>query len=873
MWYRHLSEAARVALSLLLLAGVFIADFFTQLGFAHGILYLPSILILAARSHEKAGQWIVCLCVTATFGGLLIAPAPPDDFPFIYVLINRAMSAVVLVLTFLLIKQRQKVQASADILNREVQDRKAYFEVLVEQLPIQIWSADPAGNVDFVGDELAEFVGRSREEIIADWLSVLHPDDKERSLEEWMHSVETGIAYDVDFRIRRFDGHFIWHKTKAKKTGNGPDSQGRWLGSTLDVDELYRKREEAQHLARTMQNTLESISDGFLTLDADLRCKFVNSKAAIILNSEQQDLLGRQIWNIDAISKDTRLRQSLEKAALEQCDLEFEYFLESGDRWLDVRAYATDSGLTLYLRDVSRQKRDRAELSLLSNAVARLNDVVLITEANPFDEPGPRIVYVNDAFIRRTGYSRDEVLGRNPRFLQGPLTPRSELDRIRNALENEEPVRAQLVNYRKSGEPYWIELDISPVADQDGRCTHLISVQRDVSERKKLEEQLAVAQRMESIARLSGGVAHDFNNLLGVIIGNAESIKEDCNERPETIALTDLILRAADKGAALTQNLLAFSKHQELRLSKVNVPELIESAYPILKATVGEKNRITLDFKQNEKFQTLVDAGQLENCLINLALNARDAMPGGGNIVIRLQAVEIRGNVDESEAQLGSGEYVEITFSDTGTGMSKEVAGRIFEPFFSTKSVDGTGLGLSIVYGFVKQSGGNIYVYSEENMGTVFKLYLPLSPLEDQGTASLAKEGPSELPKFRERSVLIVEDNPEIRNLASRTMESLGLKVVAADTAEAAKSMLAGGFRPALVFTDVVMPGEMSGIDLALYVNSTMPDIAVLLTSGFADVDAFPQLAQELNLPMLNKPYRRAELVQMTIDSLGETQE
>lgn len=851
------------ALVLVLLCTVFLTDLLTQLGFAHGILYLP-VLIWAMRLRGKTVTFQKAVLVLSLAGialGYFLAPAPPEGIPHYYALANRGLSAAILVFSYFILKRNLTMKARFFEVEQKEENQREYLQYFIEYMPIQIWAANPEGQVDFVSGRLAEFTGKSQEEILADWPSFLHPDDRERTLEVWSRSVATGEPYRIDFRLLRHDGVFVWFQTQAIAQKDSAGNIKRWLGSSIDINNLRCVQEQSDRLAEKFRHTVESITDGFFTLDREFRFTYLNQKAAEILGGTAEDYLGEVIWGgTCSVGFDSPFARQYRKAAESQEKLHFEEFLEPANQWLEVHVYPSSEGLTVYFSDVTVQRQEKEQLKLLSSAVARLNDIILITEAEPIDDPGPRIVFVNDAFEKRTGYKREEAIGASPRFLQGPKTSRAELDRIRVALQKWEPVRSQLINYTKSGEEFWLELDIVPLANESGWYTHWVSVERDITEQKAMQEQLAASQKMESIGQLTGGISHDFNNLLTVILGNAELLEEELEGNEQLSSLAALICQAAEKGAALTRNLLAFARKQPLSPQVVSVADLLTDMQPIVKASLGERNHLELEASQS-LWNVFVDAAQLESAILNLAINAHDAMPRGGTVTVFARNYVVEETEHTQDPDLLPGHYVQITFTDNGEGIPQDLQKRIFEPFFSTKpEAKGSGLGLSMIYGFLKQSQGTITVYSEPGLGTTFHLYLPRA--DASAGSGLEVEATDSKPDYRDASVLVVEDNPDIRSLAENVLNHNGFRVVSAASGDEAMELINSGLQPDLLFTDVVMPGNLSGPELAKIAVEKMPGLRVILTSGFADLGSvFPAYGE--NHTLLPKPYRSGELVSL----------
>jgi len=475
-------------------------------------------------------------------------------------------------------------------------------------------------------------------------------------------------------------------------------------------------------------------------------------------------------------------------------------------------------------------------------------------------------VFVNAAFVARTGYSREEVIGLTPKILQGPKTDLRELERIYAALGRREPVFATLTNYAKDGREFIIEVDIVPVVDEEHLCTHFVAVERDITQRIALEERLRRSERMEAVGHLTGGIAHDFNNLLTVININEGLLRERLEPGSEQFGLTESIGRAAQRGAELTKRLLAFARRQPLDARLVDLNELIAGVRPLLERSLGAEIELHIDHR-DEPCVALIDPGQLENALLNLCLNARDAIAGAGRVSIATVAVELDHVFVAHEADLAAGAYWLLTVSDTGCGIPAEILPRVFEPFFTTKAPgQGTGLGLAMVFGFVKQSGGQVTVYSEQGRGTVVRLYFPRAA--GPAAASPALPEDTGVPGGAER-LLLVEDDPDLREHAADLLRALGYTVTTAGDGPAALALLHGAQPFDLLFTDFVMPGGMNGRELALAASRVRPQLRLLYTSGYTEDAIFRGGRFDPGHILLPKPYRKIDLARAVRRALG----
>jgi nitrogen-specific signal transduction histidine kinase len=392
--------------------------------------------------------------------------------------------------------------------------------------------------------------------------------------------------------------------------------------------------------------------------------------------------------------------------------------------------------------------------------------------------------------------------------------------------------------------------------DTRGEPQALVSVIRDITQREQLEERLRQSQKMEAVGQLTGGVAHDFKNLLTVILGNAEVLVDDPSNPALTRNLAQIILDAAVKGSELTQHLLAFRRRQSLKPVRLSLDHVVKGMIPLLRRTLGEHIELETHFSYS-LFAALTDRTLLESAILNLAVNAKDAMPQGGTLAITTG----EGIAGPEQGVLPVGQdIVFVTVSDTGTGMSPEVLARVFEPFFTTKEVGrGSGLGLSMVYGFAQQSGGHVAIKSLEGEGTTVMILLPVIA---RASVDHGAEGERPAPLAGRERVLLVEDDPQVLQFVSSQLVSLGYEVTAVSAGPDALELLRDGAPIDLLFTDVVLPKGMSGVELARRAKEIRPSLKVLMTSGYPE-EAFQHHGRpEEGTLLLHKPFRRKQLAE-----------
>ena len=483
---------------------------------------------------------------------------------------------------------------------------------------------------------------------------------------------------------------------------------------------------------------------------------------------------------------------------------------------------------------------------------------MIVTDPHQPDNP---IIFVNRAFERMTGYTRQELIGTNCRFLQGPETDRDTVDEVRAAIAEHREFATEILNYRKDGSSFWNALFVSPVFNRQGDLVYFFGSQLDVSRRRDAEESLHQAQKMESLGQLTGCIAHDFNNLLQVISGHNEVMLALIDHPDIDVSRLrragEAVRDASERAAKLTHQLLAFSRKQRLEGRLLNINGLVQNMSEMAERTLGEQVVMRM-LPAPDLWTTRIDPTQAEVALLNVLINARDAMPNGGTVTVKTENLLIEDEDTALYKTVGPGAYVVVSVTDTGTGMPPEILARVMEPFFTTKGEGkGTGLGLAMVYGFAKQSGGSVKIYSEVGHGTTVRLLFPAS---DQKIEEERKVSQRAADRHGTESVLVVDDRPDVAATAGTILEDFGYKVTIADGPRAALEVLDGEARIDLLFTDLIMPGGMNGVMLARAARERQPRIKVLLTTGYAEASLERTDAGGTEFEIINKPYKRMEL-------------
>jgi PAS domain S-box-containing protein len=542
----------------------------------------------------------------------------------------------------------------------------------------------------------------------------------------------------------------------------------------------------------------------------------------------------------------------------------------------EIAANGEVVGLFGVLRDVTRRKKSEEELRRLN---ARLKgDVIERTGALRESQARMRAIFEAEPqclqLIARDGTILEinpaglamwearettEVIGRSA-FPWAIPVQRAAFRTLHRHVLSGETTTQELETEGLKGSRRSVTVTAVPIRDWTGDIVAALYVAQDISEHRAVEAQLRQAQKMEAVGQLTGGIAHDFNNLLGVIVGNLDLLRLEMEGKPiaRQLDLVDRMLDAAERGASLTHRLLAFSRRQTLHPQLVDINRLMTNMSSMLRRTLG--GAIAVSAKERPGLWSgKVDPGHLESAILNLAINARDAMPGGGNLTLAMENASLDADFVESHPGAEPGDYVMIAVSDNGVGMPPEVLERCFDPFFTTKEVGkGSGLGLSMVYGFVRQSGGYINIDSAPGHGTVVRIYLPRSDEEAHERAD--RDVAKSVPRGGGETVLVVEDNVDMRLLSVTALKDLGYRPVEAADARDALRILDDEPSVRLLFSDVLLPGGVTGFDLAREATQRRPDLVVLFTSGYTEQAVMPDDVVARGWQLVPKPYRWAEL-------------
>ena len=640
----------------------------------------------------------------------------------------------------------------------------------------------------------------------------------------------------------------------------GPDTSQDESRHALEASELRYRR------------LFESAKDGIFILDATSgKIVDVNPFLCELTGYARAEFLDRYIWEV-GVFKDIAASKEVFAELQARAYVRYEHLpLETRDgKKIAVEfvsnVYLVEGGRVIQcnVRDITARKQAEDDLGMRDHAIQAVSQGIVISDPTLPDNP---VIYVSPGFTRLTGYSAEDAIGHNCRFLAGKDTDPALMRQLGRAVAAHLPCTVEILNYRKDGTSFWNELAISPVLDLHGHVTHFVGVQTDVTERRSLAAQFLQSQKMEAVGQLAGGVAHDFNNLLSVILSYAELVAEELPAgapmRADVLEIRTAALRATD----LTRQLLAFSRRQVLEPKVLDLHVSVLGMEKLLRRLLGED--ITLNLLPSvDLWRVRADPGQVEQIVMNLAVNARDAMPRGGDLTIETANVELDASYARSHHEVTPGAYVMIAVTDTGCGMDQATQARMFEPFFTTKDKDkGTGLGLATVFGIVKQSGGTIWVYSEPGRGTTFKIYFP----RVFGVAEAVPIEPvAELGRATE-TILLVEDDDQVREIALNILRRCGYVVlVASNGGEALMICETHGARIDLLLTDVVLP-RMSGRQIAARLAPMRPEMKILFMSGYTGDAVRQHGILETGVAFLGKPFTPGTLTRKVRDVLRGT--
>jgi len=756
-----------------------------------------------------------------------------------------------------------------------LRESEGKFHQFAEYIHEVFWVRDAVSDQVTYVSRGAQGIWGVEPEILFDrdiFVNMLHPDDKERVIKAISNQWEGN--YEEEYRIIRPDGGERWIRDRAYTISNANSSVCRIVGIAEDITDRKLAQIALLESESRRRALFEQASDSVFVSDPETRQILdVNNHALETLGYTKEEILKLTIPDVvkntetDIIGKIRRDKSYLYEAILVAKDGS-EYPVEISLRLVEYEDHDVIQG---FIRDITERKQ------AMDQIIANEKRYRTLVENSPFCiheiDLDSNFISMNSAGLKMMGVDNEsQICGTS--CLDVPID--EDKPKLAEFLTNAYAGEASLFNFRAAADDKICHFSSSfvPVKDKDGKVTKIMGVTEDITERKGTEDQLRHAQKMEAVGQLSSGFAHDFNNLLMAALGNIEFLEKDLSALPEARDHVENAKKAVLRGAELTKRLLAFSRKQKLDPQRTHVGELVNGLKVMLIRTLPENIEIDWNIPA-DLWKVVIDQGQLENAVLNLVLNSRDAMTAGGTLTITCANTHISQVQQINLPDLKAGDYTTISVEDTGMGIQKSHLDKIVDPFFTTKGVgEGSGLGLSMVYGFVRQSGGHIEIESEPAVGTKVTLYLPRDETASV-TDSPVLLTPNECPTGNGETILVIEDEPDVRDVTIQQLLNLDYKVVdggdgsrVLETCSTDNCVYERNID--LVLSDVVLPNMTSGPELVDTVKKCNPSVKALLVTGYAQKDVIENGDGNLVYPVLGKPFTKAELGRRISEILNE---
>ncbi len=738
------------------------------------------------------------------------------------------------------------------------------FQSLAESAPVGIFRTNASGSTTYVNRRWCEISQMDSDEALGDgWLKVVHPDDIASLGATWQQASSAHAPSQVEYRFLRRDGTTAWVVGHAVPQQNARGEFDGYIGTITDITERKRVEEARSDSEKKFRQLFDDAPIGYHEIDNQGRIVEVNRTETEMLGYGVEEMRGRHVWEFLVNGEEFRETIAAKLAGTKPSDQSYERTFRRKDgtelaALLKDRALRNEAGeiagIRASVQDITERKRTEVKLQQLSTAVEQSPASIVITDVKG------NIEYVNPKFEQVTGYTLAEVIGKNPNILKAGGKTQEEYAELWNTILSGKEWRGEFHNVKKNGELYWESASISPIIDPNGTTTHFLAVKEDITQQKLYEETFRQTQKMQSIGTLAGGIAHDFNNILGIIIGHSGLLRENDNTPDKFSRSLSAIDTAAQRGASLVRQILTFARKSEIRFELVRINDIIKELAKLLEETFPKS--ITFSFQLGRQLSLIDgDATQLHQTLLNLCVNARDAMPHGGTISIATETLSGQA-VQRRFPDATMDEYVQVTVHDNGAGMSEEVRKRIFEPFYTTKeSGKGTGLGLSVVYGIINEHHGFIDVESKPGEGTAFRMYFPVPGNRLDQIAK--KEEEQARARGKNETILVVEDEELLRDAIKNILTSNGYRVLAAIDGVEAVEIFKNETGPiALVLMDFGLP-KLSGLDALRRMKGMNPKVKCIVSSGYIDPEIRAEILGLDITSILPKPYLEGDILSL----------
>lgn len=751
-------------------------------------------------------------------------------------------------------------------IEQDLNESRSKYIDLYDFAPVGYVTVDDKGFIQGANLTAARLLGSNREIMIEKPFSCYLSKDDEDAFHLYIKGlIESGRRQTCELQLPKEDSASIHVLLDGLVVHDGQGGCKQCRIGLIDITERKHAEQKLKRQTAILTAVLNSPNETVALLDTNGAVLEVNSKGAERFGMLPEEMVGRNVCSLIPEPVAGNGRKIFEEIMRTGQPVHFEDRRGNTDYANSVYPVMDPQsgellGVTIFASDITERKQAEAERGRLMAAIEQVAEAIVVTDTQG------SIQYVNPAFESITGYTRSEAVGRNPRFLKSGEHDEEFYKQLWGTITAGRVWSGRIINKRKDGRIYYEEATISPVKEASGKVTNFVAVNRDITEHLNLSKQLQQAQKMEAVGNLAGGVAHDFNNVLQVVLGYSELLLSD--EKLTHLQRSDLhkVHDSARRGADLVKRLLTFSRKSEIAPKPLNLNRCISDFRKMLERTVPKMIDIQLILAK--ELNTInADPTQVDQVLMNLAVNARDAMPDGGKLIFETANIVLDDDYAKTHLEAGPGRHILLTVSDTGSGMNRQTLEHIFEPFFTTKGVgEGTGLGLAMVHGIVKQHGGHIRCYSEPGHGTIFNIYFPavVSEEDTEHTSVIP------MPRGGSETILLVDDEEMIRDLASRILKKAGYRVIeASDGKEALDIYYQRADEISLVLLDLIMP-KMGGRECLQGLLEFNPTLKVIVASGYSANGPSKDALSKGAKGFVNKPYDVRQVLEVIRSVLDE---